>query len=121
MRYLVVGALALAGIVLGSFFALNWALHGTMALAWLAAAFAALGVVVIIACLLLYVLGGGDPGPEPRRMPLGPPSRPPDRAQERAWLREPYRVAPVRPARQGASTSRPTERDARTSERRVAL
>jgi len=45
----------MASIVLGSLAALNWALHGALALAWAAFAFGVLGVVVLIACLGLYM------------------------------------------------------------------
>lgn len=122
MRYLVVGALALLGIVVGSFFALNWALHATMSLAWVAAGFAALGVLVLIGCLVSAVLTDGDSGPEPPRRVFGPPpSMPRDRAQERAWLRDPYTIPPVRPVAPGPSAPGPNGRETRVPERRMRL
>lgn len=102
----------MASIVLGSFAAVNWALDGTIGLAWTAFAFGVLGILVLIACLLLYAFtGGGDARQEDPRTGFGPAR---DRAQERAWLREPPTVAGVRPAGLGASASRPIR-----SERRV--
>jgi len=119
MRYLVVGALTMGGILLGSFAAVHWALHGAMALAWTAFALGVVGFFVLIACLWLYGRTAVDDARQehPRR-DFGPAR---DRAQERAWLREPPTVTGVRPAGRGASTSRPTRGEAHTSKRTVAL
>lgn len=123
MRYRIVGALTVASIVLGSLAALNWALHGALALAWAAFAFGVLGVVVLIACLGLYMLPD-DEDDARQEHPWAAPSpapRPHDRAQDRAWLREPHTIAGVRPAGPPASMSRPSRGEGDTSERTKAL
>jgi len=105
MRYLVVGMLTMASIFLGSFAAVNWALQGAIALAWMAFTFGVLGVLVLIACVWLYVRTGvGDARQEDPGTAFGPAR---DRAQERAWMREPPTVAGVRRVGRGASTLRP--------------
>ncbi len=123
MRYRIVGALTMASIVLGSLAALNWALHGALALAWAAFAFGVLGVVVLIACLGLYMLGD-DEDDARQEHPWAAPSpapRPHDRAQDRAWLREPHTIAGVRPAGPAAPMSRPNRGEGDLSERTKAL
>ena len=132
MRYRIVGALTMASIVLGSLAALNWALHGALALAWAAFAFGVLGVVVLIACLGLYMARDDEDdarqehpwaAPSPAQHPWAAPSpapKPRDRAQDRAWLREPHTIAGVRPAGPAAPMSRPS-REGDTSERTKAL
>lgn len=105
MRYLVVGMLTMASIVLGSFAAVNWALQGAIALAWMAFTFGVLGVLVLLACVWLYVRTGvGDARQEDPGTAFGPAR---DRAQERAWMREPPTVAGVHRVGRGASTLRP--------------
>ncbi len=99
MRYLVVGALTMAGVVLGSVVAVSWALHGAMALAWTAFAFGILGILVLIACLWLYARTGAvETRQEHPWANAGPGRMPHDRAQERAWLRELHSVSGVPPA-----------------------
>jgi len=132
MRYRIVGALTVASIVLGSLAALNWALHGALALAWAAFAFGVLGVVVLIACLGLYMARDDEDdarqehpwaAPSPAQHPWAAPSpapKPRDRAQDRAWLREPHTIAGVRPAGPAAPMPRPS-REGDTSERTKAL
>ena len=123
MRYRIVGALTVASIVLGSLAALNWALHGALALAWAAFAFGVLGVVVLIACLGLYMLRD-DEDDARQEHPWAAPSpapRPHDRAQDRAWLREPHTIAGVRPAGPAAPMPRPSRAEGDTSERTKAL
>ncbi len=100
MRYLVVGVLTMAGIVLGIIAALYWALHGAIALAWTAFSFGALGILVLIACLWLYARTGTRDARQEHAWPpeyagpdFGPAGRPRDRAQERAWMRDPSTVA----------------------------
>ncbi len=122
MRYLVVGALTMAGVVLGSITAFRWALQGAIALAWTAFAFGILGILVLIACLWLYVRTGAvETRQEHFWANAGPGRMPHDRAQERAWLRELHSVSGVPPAGRGASTSRPSRGEARTSKPTVAL
>ena len=133
MRYRIVGALTMASIVLGSLAALNWALHGALALAWAAFAFGVLGVVVLIACLGLYMARDEEDdarqehpwaAPSPAQHPWAAPSpapKPRDRAQDRAWLREPHTIAGVRPAGPAAPMSRPSRGEGDTSERTKAL
>jgi len=123
MRYRIVGALTVASMVLGSLAALNWALHGALALAWAAFAFGVLGVVVLIACLGLYMLRD-DEDDTRQEHPWAAPSpapRPHDRAQDRAWLREPHTIAGVRPAGPAAPMPRPSRAEGDTSERTKAL
>lgn len=123
MRYRIVGALTVASIVLGSLAALNWALHGALALAWAAFAFGVLGVVVLIACLGLY-MARDDEDDARQEHPWAAPSpapRPHDRAQDRAWLREPHTIAGVRPAGPAAPMPRPSRAEGDTSERTKAL
>ena len=123
MRYRIVGALTMASIVLGSLAALNWALHGALALAWAAFAFGVLGVVVLIACLGLY-MARDDEDDARQEHPWAAPSpapKPRDRAQDRAWLREPHTIAGVRPAGPAAPMSRPSRGDGDTSERTKAV
>lgn len=117
MRYLVVGAVTMAGIVLASLAALDWALHGAMVLAWTAFAFGIVGVFVLIACLLLYArMGVDDARQEHAWTAFDPAHRPRDRAQERAWMTERPRVAGVGPA----STPRPRRGEAHRPNRSVA-
>lgn len=120
MRYLVVGTLTFAGIALGSFVGVGWALDGSMALAWTAFAFGILGVLVLIACLGLYALMGLEDDEERPRTGFGPAPMWQDRAHERAWLREPPAVAAVRPAGLGAARPRPNRGEAHSSKRPVA-
>jgi len=117
MRYLVIGSVTMAGIVLASLVAVDWALHGAMALAWTAFACGILGVLALIACLWLYVrMGRGDARQEHPETAFSPAHGPHDRAQERAWMRGPPLVADVRPA----STTGPRRREAHRSKRSVA-
>ena len=123
MRYRIVGALTMASIVLGSLAALNWALHGALALAWAAFAFGVLGVVVLIACLGLYMLRDDEDNARQEHpwAARSPAPRPHDRAQDRAWLREPHTIAGVRPAGPAAPMPRPSRAEGDTSERTKAL
>lgn len=116
MRYLVIGAVTVAGIVLASLAAVDWALHGAMVLAGAAFACGIVGVFVLIACLWLYVrMGVDDARQEHAWTAFGPARRPRDRAQERAWMTEPPRVGGVRPA----STTRPGRGEAHRPDRSV--
>jgi hypothetical protein len=109
MRYLIVGALTMAGIVLGSIAAVDWALDGATALAWTAFGFGVLGVLVLIACLWLYARGGlGHARQDPRLTEFGYAREPYNRAQDRPWMREPHAAAGPRPPGPGASTWRPS-------------
>lgn len=110
----VVGALTMASIVLG-FAALDWALHGAMAFAWVAFALGVLGVGGLLACLCTYVFTGvGDARPEQPQTGFAAARTPHHRAPDRPWLREPT-VAGVRPAGLGASMSRPIAGQARSA------
>lgn len=113
----------MAGIVLATLAAVDWAFHGAIALAWTAFSFGVLGVFVLIACLWLYVRRGVGHAREERSRPEpGPAAWPRDRAQERAWLREPpMPSAGVSPTPRGAMASRRNPSESHRSKRTVAL
>lgn len=95
------GMMAFAGVVLGSLQAIKWALHGDIALAWVALLFGVAALPAFLACLWLYVRRDAD-DPHPvdgaRRVPPGiarpahphphphPPAHRRPTAQDRAWL-----------------------------------